>query len=129
MGSAVVHPRQGLSLGVVPAGTPVTDPAGLLGSGVLAQVFRDLDAEFIVVDTPAEAFFSDSVTLAVQCDVSIVVIDARSTRRRAARRLVEGLRRVDANPIGVVINRSDGAPRSSYYSRDKRRSAAPPVKV
>lgn len=129
VGTAVVHPPQQPRLGVVPAGTPVTDPAGLLGSGVLAQVLRDLDAEFIVVDTPAEAFFSDAVTLASQCDVTIVVIDAGSTRRRAARRLVESLRRVNANPIGVVINRSEGAVRSSYYGREKRRSAAPRVQV
>jgi len=121
--SAVVYPRAYPKLGVLPAGSPADDPAGLVGGGLLRKLFHDLSAQLVIVDTPAETLFSDAMTLALQCDVTIVVIDARSTHRRAVRRLVESLRRVNANPIGVVINRTDRLSRPSYYAKEGRGSA------
>jgi len=45
------------------------------------------------------------------------------------RRLVESLRRVNANPIGVVINRTERTAHSSYYAREGRRLADDAIKA
>lgn len=105
-------------LRVVPAGAPVADPAGLFAG----RSFRDaLDAmtwaELVVVDTPAGGLFADAMAIASQCDATLVVVDAQASRRRPLRRLVEGLRQVAAQPIGVVLTRTEPMPRPSYYNR------------
>ncbi|HEX7165770.1 MAG TPA: Wzz/FepE/Etk N-terminal domain-containing protein [Acidimicrobiales bacterium] len=115
-------------LRIVPSGVPVADPAGLFGG----RAFRDaLDgmtwAELVVVDTPAGGLFADALAIASQCDATLVVVDAQSSRRRAIRHLVENLRQVSAQPIGVVLNRVDPTPRPSYYDKatGRRRDPAP----
>lgn len=112
--SALVHPRHYPQLNVLPAGSPVDDPGGLLGGGFLRDVLAAAKGEMVVVDTPAEAFFADALTVSLTCDVTVVVMDAATTRRRALRRLIAALQRVNANPLGVVIN---GTRPSSYLRR------------
>jgi hypothetical protein len=53
------------------------------------------------------------------------VLDARSTRRRTLVKLVDGLRRVQADPVGVVINRVDPTPHAAAYYYDDRRPEDP----
>jgi polysaccharide biosynthesis transport protein len=103
---------------IIPSGAPVADPAGLFGG----RAFRDaLDAmtwaELVVVDTPAGGLFADALAIASQCDATLVVIDAQSSRRRAIRNMVDNLRRVGAQPIGIVVNRVEPTPRPSYYDK------------
>lgn len=111
---------------VIPSGAPVADPAGLFGG----RAFRDaLDAmtwaELVVVDTPAGGLFADALAIASQCDATLVVVDAQSSRRRAIRNLVENLRQVSAQPIGIVVNRVEPTPRPSYYERASGKRRAP----
>jgi len=115
--SAVKHPRANQTLGVLPSGSPVDDPVGLLGGAALHQLLRSFPAEFVVVDTPAQSLCADAMTVAFQCDITIVVIDGTSTRRRSVRRLVDSLRLVNAKPIGVVVNRAERAAKPSPYDR------------
>ena len=110
---------------VLTAGAPVPDPAGLLGS-LGRQVFSGLsEAQLIVVDTPAEAPFPDAAAIALQCDATILVLDPKLTRRRAARAMLGRLRQVNARPLGVVVNRAPMLPRRygyySYYRRENGR--------
>ena len=103
---------------IIPSGAPVADPAGLFGG----RAFRDaLDAmtwaELVVVDTPAGGLFADALAIASQCDATLVVIDAQNSRRRAIRNIVDNLRRVGAQPIGIVVNRVEPTPRPSYYDK------------
>ena len=108
------------NLWVVAAGPPTTDPGGFLSSR-LRTLFRTLDwAELIIVDSPAAELFSDATAIAPLCDATIVVIDAVSTRRQSVMEVLEALRRVQANPVGVVVNRVSDLPRSSYYDRYTR---------
>ena len=72
-----------------------------------------------MVDTPPIGLFADGLAVAAVCEVTVVVIDACRTKRKDVEAMVERLRRVGANPIGVVVNRA--APRrksaSKYYAR------------
>ena len=105
-------------LHVVTSGSPVTDPAGVVGGRQFAEVLERLAwAGMVVVDTPAGALFADGLAIASQCDATIVVVDAHATRRQAARTLVQQLRQLGANPIGVVLNRSEAPTRAAYYYR------------
>jgi capsular exopolysaccharide synthesis family protein len=108
-------------LKVVPAGSHVADPTGLLGGGLRQVLGLIGSADLVVVDTPAAGLFADAAAIAAQCDATVVVLDARATRRRALVKLVEGLRRVQADPVGVVLNRVDPSPRTSAYYYDDRR--------
>ncbi|HEX2851419.1 MAG TPA: CpsD/CapB family tyrosine-protein kinase, partial [Acidimicrobiales bacterium] len=103
-------------LRVVPAGREVADPAGLFGGRELRSLTEGMaGAELIVFDTPAGGLFADALAIASQCDATLLVIDAQSTRRRPVRHLIENLRQVGAQPIGVVLNRTEPTPRPSYY--------------
>ena len=107
-------------LHVVTSGSPVADPAGVVGGHRFAEVLESLDwAGMVVVDTPAGGLFADGLAIASQCDATVVVLDAQATRRHAARSLVQQLRQVGASPIGVVLNRSDAPSRAGYYYRSE----------
>lgn len=112
---------------IMPAGEIVADPSALLGhrlaSHVLVPVLKQSrTTELVVIDTPPEALFPDALTIAAQCDVTIVVVDARTGRRRALRRTLADLRQVGAKPFGVVLNRSTAGTSedaTNYYGVDR----------
>lgn len=102
-------------LKVIAAGSEVADPSGLLGGDFRKVLDMITPADLIVVDTPSASLFADAIAIAVQCDATILVIDPSSTRRRDLTRLVENLRRVRANPVGIVLNRVDPSSAVSHY--------------
>lgn len=107
-------------LHVIPAGSALADPSGLVGGVEFAKVIDALGwAGLLLIDTPPTALCADGLAVASQCDAALVVVDARTTRRRDARSLIRQLRQVGANPIGVVLNRVERAPRGSYYQRNE----------
>jgi len=114
-------------LRIVPAGAPVPDPVGLFAGRSFAETLDGMTwAELVVVDTPAASLFADALAIASQCDATLVVVDAERTKRRAVRNLVENLRQVSAQPIGIVLNRTQPAPRPSYYEVRESRRREPP---
>jgi capsular exopolysaccharide synthesis family protein len=107
-------------LRVVTSGSPVADPSGLFGGRAFREALDGMTwAELVIVDTPAGGLFADALAIASQCDATLVVVDAQNSRRRSVRHLVESLRQVSAQPIGVVLNRTEPAPRPSYYETPK----------
>lgn len=115
-------PRVGpAALRLLPAGAAVADPSAMLTSR-LGPVIAELRAALVIIDSPPSALFADAVAMALQCDASVVVVDVATSRRRDVRRLVEDLRRVGANPLGVVLNRVTSPGRPAYYY-DKARPA------
>ncbi|HVF31410.1 MAG TPA: polysaccharide biosynthesis tyrosine autokinase [Acidimicrobiales bacterium] len=103
-------------LRVVTSGALVADPAGLFGGRAFREALDGMSwAELVVVDTPAGGLFADALAIASQCDATLVVVDAERSKRRPVRELVESLRHVSAQPIGIVLNRTEPAPRPSYY--------------
>jgi Mrp family chromosome partitioning ATPase/capsular polysaccharide biosynthesis protein len=112
---AAEHPH----LRVLPAGTPSDDPAGLVSGRFRDVLDRLASADLIVVDTPPAGAFAEAAAIAAQCDLCVVVIDRGTTRRKNAVELIESLRRVGANPAGIVLNREavSGAASRSRASR------------
>jgi capsular exopolysaccharide synthesis family protein len=114
--SEVLHRVEGTpNLLVMPSGSPVSDTVGVLGGKAFRQILDALDsAELVVVDTPPGAVYADALAVSAQCDAALLILDARTTRRRAARQLIEGLERTGASLIGVVVNSAQLSRRDTY---------------
>jgi capsular exopolysaccharide synthesis family protein len=102
-------------LRILPSGAPVNDPSAVLGARAFRHVLEELKAvRLVVVDTPPGEPYSDAMAVASQCDATIVVIDIKSSKRRAVRTTIESLERGGANIVGVVVNRT-AATATRYY--------------
>jgi capsular exopolysaccharide synthesis family protein len=111
-----IHCVEGIpNLKVMPSGSPVSDTVGVLGGRAFRGVLDALDtAELVVVDTPPGAVYADALAVSAQCDATLLVLDAKTTRRRAARLMIESLERTGATLIGVVMNNSSFSRRDTY---------------
>jgi capsular exopolysaccharide synthesis family protein len=112
----VLHCVEGIpNLKVMPSGSPVSDTVGVLGGRAFRNVLDALDtAELVVVDTPPGAVYADALAVSAQCDATLLVLDAKTTRRRAARQMIDSLERTGATLIGVVVNNATYSRRDTY---------------
>jgi capsular exopolysaccharide synthesis family protein len=105
--------RTGSSLRVLPTGSSSSDPSALLSARAFRSVLEQLRSmRLVVVDTPPVSMFADALAIASQCDVTVFVLDMKTSRKRAVRGAIEALRRGGANVVGVVVNRA-AVPRSA----------------
>ncbi|HEY5015006.1 MAG TPA: P-loop NTPase [Acidimicrobiia bacterium] len=113
---SALHRVEGIpNLKLIPSGSAVNDTVGVLGGRAFRHVLDSLDsAELVVVDTPPGAVYADALAVAAQCDATLLVLDAKSTRRRAARTLIDSLERTGATLIGVVVNNAQVSRRDTY---------------
>lgn len=77
----------------------------------------------IVVDTPPILTTNDAADLLGVADLVVLVVRARQTRRRQARRVVSQLHRFRADIAGVVVNGTESGG-SDYYSYAYRSTTA-----
>jgi capsular exopolysaccharide synthesis family protein len=94
----------GVSL--VPAGTGLHKPAGLITSPRLGIVLRALreQADLVLIDSPPCLEHVDAIELAGQCDAVLYVVRAGS-HDQAAQRLVQSqLTHTNARMLGAVFN-------------------------
>ena len=105
-------------LWVLPSGPPPPNPAQLLGSEHTHQLLDQLAwADVMLFDSPPALAASDAAVLATRVDGVLIVCDAGVTRRAAVKETAERLRQVQANLVGVVLNRLPGRS-NSYHYRD-----------
>jgi len=71
--------------------------------------------DVVLIDSPPVLPVADATALAQAVDSVLLVLDARKTRRQAARQAVESLRKVRANLAGVVLNAVPTHKGSYYY--------------
>jgi succinoglycan biosynthesis transport protein ExoP len=111
---------------ILPAGVTPPNSAELLGSKKMDKILEELTgmADFIVIDG-SPGFIVDSIVLSAKADGVLLVVNMGETRRGSTKAVVEQLKRVDANLIGLVLNRiSRGSAYygsnyySSYYSKE-----------
>ncbi len=111
-----IHCVEGIpNLKVMPSGSPVSDTVGVLGGRAFRGILDALEtAELVVVDTPPGAVYADALAVSAQCDATLLVLDAKTTRRHAARQLIDSLERTGATLIGVVVNNASMSRRDTY---------------
>jgi polysaccharide chain length determinant protein (PEP-CTERM system associated) len=92
------------NLWVMPGGTHLSDPAGLLTSRRMREILARLREEYqlIVFDSPPIVPIADSYLLSGLADGVILVIRARQTRRELLQLAVESFGAT--NIFGVVLN-------------------------
>lgn len=106
---------------VLVSGPTPPNPSELLGT----QAFRNLILELrglydtVVIDTPPLVAVTDAAVVSTVSDAVIIVVRAKRTKRQELRTALFGLRAVDANIVGVVINQV-GLGSLSYYDYGHR---------
>jgi succinoglycan biosynthesis transport protein ExoP len=77
-----------------------------------------LEYDLIIVDAPPMLFLSEPIQMACIVDGVLVIGRAGRTDQRAVAAVFAALRRVQANILGLVINRADPHLSSSYRHRN-----------
>lgn len=106
-------------LHLLPGGYSRSDVAELISGYRFRDVLREARDlfDFVIIDAPPLAIFTDANLLINQADAAILVIRAGSTKYAAVDRVLETLPK--DRMLGVVLNEGDEAagrgPRRSYY--------------
>jgi len=105
---------EGLSLFVLPAGTPVKNPLEILNTRQAKALFEELPRVFdwAIFDTPPLLFSADANLLATLADATILVVRIGSTTFDNVTRAMQSL--CENNVLGIVAN---GARASELYSK------------
>jgi len=105
---------EGMSLYVLPAGTPVRNPLELLNMRQTRALFEELPRSFnwAIFDTPPLLFSADANLLATMADGTILVVKIGSTTFDNVTRAMQSL--CENNVLGIVAN---GARASELYSK------------
>lgn len=103
------------NLRVLPSGTPVPNPAELLGSRHLRDVVNQLCqlADTVIIDCPPTVV-TDGVLLARLADGCVIVTSLNRSSKTALKASVERMRNARVKLLGIAINRSGPERRSSY---------------
>ncbi len=94
-------------LDVLTSGPRPEMPIGLLERGTLTTLLESVEDEydFVLVDSPAALAVADALYLAKSLDGVLLAVDAGCTSRADLTELRERLDRVQAQVVGVVLNR------------------------
>lgn len=106
-------------LDILPCGNKPVQPSELLTSYRLPEVIEELRQmyDFVVIDTPPVLVVTDPCPVAATVDGVICTMRIKKNVRVSAERMVEILRSVNANIIGIVVNGVGGqGTYSSQYS-------------
>ena len=106
------------NLSIIAAGHKAPNPAELLGSDRIAELFKKAreQFDFIFLDLPPVNIISDATILASHLTGFLFVVDSGRTHSAAAKRALESIRMVGGNIIGFALNRVNPKKNgSSYY--------------
>jgi capsular exopolysaccharide synthesis family protein len=96
------------NLRLLPGGSPPPDPLMLLSSQEMVQLIEELKTKTDVVlfNAPPILADTDATVLASQVGGTLLVVESRSTRQEAAMQALEALHSVEAQVIGVALNKA-----------------------
>jgi tyrosine-protein kinase len=119
-------------LSLLPAGPVPPNPAELLNSARVQDVFATLRDHFdlVLIDSPPVLPVTDAAILSRYADATLMLVAAGETRRGDLQRAVEKLNQVGATILGVVLNkvtRQTGRTYGYSYSYKPYQAAVPPV--
>lgn len=121
------------SLWVLGAGGIPPNPSELLGSSVMAQTIKALEARFdyVLIDAPPLLPVTDAAVLSTHVGGALVIVGAGVIHKDHLRRALETLEAVKGNTLGLVLNRLPHKEAGGYgygygydYSSEPRRERA-----
>jgi succinoglycan biosynthesis transport protein ExoP len=114
----LITPNDLPHLSVLPAGPPSRRAADGIGE-ILRNILTDASADFdlVICDAPPLLGFAETLQLAALVDGVVVVALAGQTERAAVGSVLNNLKRLKANVIGIALNevRTDMGERYYYY--------------
>lgn len=105
------------NLWLMSSGPQPPNPSELLGSHRMAELIKELHTygDVLVFDSPPTLAVTDAAVLARQMDGVLLVVESAKTREAAAKRAAQGLSKVNANVLGVAVNRISYRLAGSHY--------------
>lgn len=105
------------NLDVLTSGPIPPNPAELLGSERLSQLLDFLKEkyDFIIIDAPPVDTVTDGQIVSTRADGVALVVPQGVATKDAVIRAVNLLKRVNANILGVIMNRFNDQDAGSYY--------------
>ncbi len=105
------------NLRIMTTGPLPPNSAELLGSQRMQTLLTELraQADFVLVDSPPVLALSDAPVISTQVDGVLLVVHAGRTRRETLKRAQAVLRQVNANLVGVLLNRVSRRSKGYYY--------------
>jgi len=102
---------------IIPAGSPPPNPAELLGSAAMGRFLAEVEtrADVVLLDTPPALAVADATVLAARTDGALLVVGYGDTKKTSVKRAKDMLARGNANILGTVLNRMEGAGGGYYY--------------
>jgi capsular exopolysaccharide synthesis family protein len=107
-------------LDILTCGSEVPNPSEMLHSDDFSKIVKYLAKQYdrIIVDSPPVLPVTDAQILASICQLTILVLRAEKSTRRASRQARDALQRVGAQITGVVVNDVSKKERFGYYGGD-----------
>jgi non-specific protein-tyrosine kinase len=114
------------NLKLITSGPLPPNSAEMLGSQRMAELVRRLNdiADVILFDSSPVLAVTDASVLSNRVDGVILVMQAKRTRRDAAKQAIKRLNQIGANILGTLLNQASGRDasyhHSDYYARSSR---------
>ncbi len=107
------------NLFLIPSGSADCDPPKIVESKEFSDLMDELKKEFsyIIIDSPPLQYYPESIMLASKVDGVILVVQAEEVRRQIVVDTKKKLNAVNANILGVVLNRKKHYIPKSIYTR------------
>lgn len=104
-------------LDLLACGPNVPNPAEILNSEAFASLLRRLAEKYdrVVLDSPPVMSVTDAQILGALCNVTLLVLRAEKSTRRASQQARQGLLSVGAHVLGVIVNDVPKKSRYGYY--------------
>jgi capsular exopolysaccharide synthesis family protein len=105
-------------LTLLSSGTTPPNPAELLSSNRMNHLLVELKEQFeiVIVDSPPILAVTDAQVLAAKCDGVLCVLRSGKVKRQMAQKTMERLQHVNANILGVLLNRIQLKKSDAVYS-------------
>jgi protein-tyrosine kinase len=101
------------------AGVLATDSPTLLSSGQLKTRLAELRSEFgfVIIDAPPLTRYADAIALGQLADGLVLIVEADSTRKKAALMAAANLRSSNVQILGAVLNKRTFPIPEKIYNR------------
>lgn len=105
------------NLEVMTSGSIPPNPSEILASQKMTGLLEELQQRYdiVLLDTPPVLAVSDAQIIASKCDGVILVVDSGKVKRDLVQKAKNSLEFVQANLLGVVLNRIARPSGNAYY--------------
>ena len=113
----ILRPTAVEGLRLLTSGPIPPNPSELLGSKRMQQLLASArgQADIVIVDSPPVTVVSDTAVIASRMDGVLLVLKSGHTRKSHAQHATQALQNVNANILGVVLNRTQASAGGYQY--------------